>query len=77
MKLLDYMKANALSDAAFASRIGNGVTPRAVKKWKYGETYPRLPEISRIEEITAGAVRSIDFLPPESAPPASREEVAE
>ena len=62
MKLLDYMKANNLDDATLAERIGPEVTARAVRKWKYGETAPRIPELVRIEEITGGVVAAADFL---------------
>lgn len=68
MKLLDYMKRQGLDDAAFAASLGADVTARAVKKWKYGETTPRLPEIVRISDVTNGAVTPNDFL----SPPAER-----
>ena len=67
MKLLDYMKARNLDDDGIAALVGD-TTPRAVKKWKYGETTPRLPELLRIEQVTAGEVMPVDFLPP---PPAA------
>ena len=72
MKLLDYMKANSLDDAALAARVGPGVTARAVRKWKYGETAPRIPELVRLEEITGGIVTAVDFLP-ESPPSPSKD----
>lgn len=62
MKLLDYLKINGLSDEDFAAKVGGGVTPRAVRKWKYGETNPRLPELIRIEDATSGDVTGRDFL---------------
>jgi hypothetical protein len=61
MKLLDWMKAENLTDEALAARLGQGVTWRAVKKWKYRETTPRVPELVRIEEITNGKVTARDF----------------
>ena len=61
MKLLEYMKSNKLDDAAFAEKVQ--ATARAVSKWKYGETNPRIPELVRIEQVTEGAVRPVDFLP--------------
>lgn len=62
MKLLDYMKANGIDDSDMAVRVGE-TTPRAVKKWKYGETTPPLAKILRIQDITAGQVKPCDFLP--------------
>jgi hypothetical protein len=66
MKLLDYMKSKQIDDEAFAALVGPTVTPRAVRKWKYGETCPRIPELVRIVKVTEGHVTSEDFLPPES-----------
>jgi transcriptional regulator with XRE-family HTH domain len=66
MRLLDYMKQRGLSDETFAALHGDA-TPRAVKKWKYGETTPRLPDLLRIEDVTGGAVTARDFLPEPSA----------
>ena len=63
MKLLDYMKANHLSDAALAALLGAGVSEGAVKKWKYGERSPRVPDLVRLEDATFGAVTARDFLP--------------
>lgn len=68
MKLLDYMKLNGLDDAAFADLVGGGATPLAVRKWKYRETNPRIPELARIEEVTRGDVRVRDFLPEKAEP---------
>lgn len=63
MKLIEYLKTNCIGDEVFASMLGNGVTGRAVRKWRYGETNPRIPELVRIQEITNGAVTPNDFLP--------------
>ena len=62
MKLSDYMRSKGLRDDDFAMLIGGKTTARAVKKWKYGETRPRLEEIARIDEVTDGEVRLADFL---------------
>lgn len=67
MKLLDYLKANSISDEDFARRVGVSISVGAVRKWKYGERVPRLPELVRIEELTDGAVTARDFLPEISA----------
>ena len=64
MKLRDYMKTNKLSDEQFAEMVGGGTTPRAVRKWKYGETRPRLEDIPRVEAATDGAVCLSDFIAP-------------
>ena len=68
MKLLDYMKANNISDEEFAVRMGGSLSPSAIRKWKYDERMPRLPEVVRIEELTDGAVTARDFLPDQQAP---------
>lgn len=62
MKLLDYMKAKGVDDIAMAGLVGD-TSPRAVKKWKYGETTPPLTKLVRIQEVTGGAVKPTDFLP--------------
>ncbi|WP_018407903.1 hypothetical protein [Methylocystis rosea] len=63
MKLLDYLKLNEIADEAFAAEFDGEISASAVRKWKYGERNPRLPELVRIEEITNGAVTARDFLP--------------
>jgi transcriptional regulator with XRE-family HTH domain len=62
MKLLQYLKDRKLSDEEFAEMVGGSATARAVRKWKYGETSPRIPELVRVEEVTGGAVTARDFL---------------
>lgn len=61
MKLLEYLKVHDISDEQFAAQIG-GCSVSAVRKWKYGDRVPRLPELVRIEELTGGAVTARDFL---------------
>ncbi|MGJ0505634.1 MAG: helix-turn-helix domain-containing protein [Methylocystis sp.] len=68
MKLLDYLKENNLSDAAFAEHLGGGLSESAVRKWKYGERTPRLRDLVRIEEVTNGTVTPSDFLPQSERP---------
>lgn len=63
MKLLDYLKLNGISDEAFAAEFHGQISSSGVRKWKYGERQPRLPELVRIEELTNGAVTARDFLP--------------
>lgn len=60
MKLLDWMKANEMSDVAFAERVGR--SKWAVRKWIYGQRVPRRAELLQILEITSGAVTPSDFL---------------
>ena len=62
MKLIDFMRENAITNEALAAMIGGDTTVRAVKKWKYGETRPRLEDVAKIEEVTGGAVRLADFI---------------
>lgn len=60
MKLIDYMRAEKISDDVMAERIGH-CTIHAVKKWKYGERTPDVDRIARIEEITGGSVGLHDW----------------
>lgn len=60
MKLLDYLKSQDITDEKFARLCG--ISVGAVRKWKYGERVPRLPELVRIEELTDGTVTARDFL---------------
>ena len=62
MKLLDYMKQHSIGDAELAAAVG-GVSANAVKKWKYGETAPRIPELVRLTDATNGSVTARDFIP--------------
>ena len=66
MKLIDFMRSKGLKDEDFAELIGRGATSWRVKKWKYGETKPRLEDLARIEEVTDGAVRLSDFIADET-----------
>jgi len=61
MKLSDYMRANRLTNAAFAEIIGS-VGPSAVRKWRYGERYPRIEELVKIQQVTKGKVTPADFV---------------
>jgi DNA-binding transcriptional regulator YdaS (Cro superfamily) len=61
MTLSEFMKANALDDAAMAEKVG--ASAGAVKKWKYGERTPRPQQIARITVATKGAVTALDFVP--------------
>ena len=62
MKLIDYMREKGIKAEGFAEMVGGGTTPRAVRKWMYGETRPRLEDVARIEVVTDGAVRLEDFI---------------
>lgn len=62
MKLIDYMRSKSLKAEDFAEMVGSGTTARAVRKWMYGETRPRLEDVARIEVITDGAVKLADFI---------------
>lgn len=64
MKLIDYMRSKGLKAENFAEIVGNETTARAVRKWMYGETRPRLEDVARIEAITEGAVVLADFIAP-------------
>lgn len=69
MTLREYLKSNGISDADFAATMGGCVTERAVRKWRYGETMPRLPEAVRIEVVTDGKVKPDDFVTSPEQPP--------
>lgn len=61
MRLLDFMKERGLDDAGMAGLIGE-CTPLQVRKWKYRERTPRLPELIRIQNVTNSLVNPADFL---------------
>ena len=65
MRLLEFMKQRGLSDEQMAEMIGPDATPRSVRKWKYGETMPRIPALLRIEIVSEGLVTGKDFVEPE------------
>lgn len=60
MKLRDYLRENQITDASFAAKVG--VSPFAVRKWKYGERMPRRAHLRLIRAATAGAVLANDFM---------------
>ena len=62
MKLIDYMREKGIKAEGFAEMVGGKTTPRAVRKWMYGETRPRLEDVARIEQITENSVLLADFL---------------
>jgi transcriptional regulator with XRE-family HTH domain len=64
MQLADYLKTNGISDEDFGQLIG--VTRQTVHRYKNGR-FPETPVLSRILEVTAGAVAPNDFLPGQSA----------
>lgn len=61
-KLAAYLARTFTSDAAFAAQIGASMG--AVRKWKRGERMPRPVHLTRIREVTGGAVTADDFVPP-------------
>jgi hypothetical protein len=61
MKLRTYMEANSLDDDAMARLVGD-CTHHAVKKWKYGERFPRPEQLKRLSEVTSGQVTANDFV---------------
>ena len=63
MQLLDYMIREKLDDAAFAALIG-GIGPHGVKKWKYREREPDASQMTRIAQVTGGAVQLSDWAEP-------------
>lgn len=65
MKIQAYMTANKISPKQMADLIG-GVTESGVRKWVYGERFPRVDQLKRIAEITSGAVMPNDFILPDA-----------
>lgn len=61
MQLADYMREEALDDAAFAALIGPGFSPWTVRKWRYGQRTPRPEMLRRIAAITGHRVTPNDF----------------
>jgi transcriptional regulator with XRE-family HTH domain len=72
MKLAAYLAGNQITDADFASRIG--VTRQAVHRYKSGERAPEWSVLSKIKEVTSGAVSPDDFLPAPTPQPAAAAE---
>lgn len=62
MKLADWMRAKALTDAAFAEMVGRDRT--TVSRWRTEKTRPDWPALAAIERATNGAVTARDFLQP-------------
>lgn len=62
MKLGDYLKANAINHADFASRIG--VSVHTVKAYIFGKRIPNRSIMPLIMIATDGAVMADDFYEP-------------
>lgn len=62
MQLDAYLRANDLTDEAFAKLLGPGVSAWAVRKWRYGQRIPRLAQQKRIREVTDGKVTANDLI---------------
>lgn len=65
MKLSAYLGERAISDTAFAGRIG--VTRQSLWRYKSGDRRPDWDVLERIAQETAGHVTPNDFL--DDAPP--------
>lgn len=61
MKLNDFLTANNIAPASFASRLG--VTREALRLWTSGQRTPKQAFMMRIIKETNGAVMPNDFLP--------------
>lgn len=62
MTLSGWLKAQGLSDVAFAAQIG--VTRQALYRYRQGERFPHRDVMARIIEATGGAVTANDFMQP-------------
>eukprot|EP01037_Dinobryon_pediforme_P020171 gene20171-20725_t len=65
MKINEFLKANNLTSAAFAERIG--VSEKAVNNWRQGARVPRWDLLAKIHDVTNGAVTANDFLQPDAS----------
>ncbi|SFV33250.1 hypothetical protein SAMN05216456_1933 [Devosia crocina] len=61
MKLISYLKSEALDLDDFATQVG-GVTASGVRKWLRDERVPRPDQMRRIFEVTGGQVTPNDFV---------------
>lgn len=64
MRLQPYLDLKQISHEAFGKLIG--ASEHGVRKWARGERMPRPRAMRKIQEVTAGAVSSSDFLETES-----------
>ncbi|MBC9176792.1 helix-turn-helix domain-containing protein [Pseudoroseomonas ludipueritiae] len=61
MTLLDYRKANGLTLAALAKKLGSPVS--TVHSWECLRRRPDWKAVARIEAATSGQVTASDFVP--------------
>jgi hypothetical protein len=67
MQLIDWMRLRGVDDETLAERVNRGLpperhcSPRAVRKWKYGEREPRADKIARLEKVTRKLVTVHDW----------------
>ena len=73
MRLIDYMRAQNLDDAAMAQRVGE-ISEHGIKKLKYGERSPSIETAIRISGATGGSVGLSDWVKPRTAKASSRAE---
>lgn len=62
MTLNEWLRSTGTSSADFAAAIG--VSRQALHRYRFNERVPKPPVISKIQEVTAGAVTASDFYPP-------------
>ena len=62
MTLSAYMALRSLSDEEMAKLIGH-CTASAVRKWRAGDRFPGTQFLTKIRQVTEGAVCPNDFLP--------------
>lgn len=74
MQLDDWLKAENLTEAAFAERIG--VRQATVNRYRKGERYPDRRVMRRIMRETAGKVTPEDFLTLVDSVPSAQQGVA-
>ena len=67
MKLDHWMRLNACTPRQLAAEVlahlpeGEGCSPKAVEKWRYGQRTPRRTKMRALTLATAGAVTANDF----------------
>ena len=60
MTLSDYLSFSGKTQARFAEEVE--ASTGAVKKWVYGERFPRRQHLHKIQSVTKGNVSPNDFL---------------
>lgn len=74
MKLIDYLKAESLTVADFAAKIGEA--ENTIRKIVYSQRQPSLPLAVKISEATEGQVAPSEMVKDEPTPDSPRKDAA-